>query len=251
MWAIEGEYIVVTGFDKVSERQIYVYKASDLSAHLGMVGLDVSPAILIPFYDEDSSTIFATGKGDSTIYCYEITEESPYICPLSHHKCSSLTQGLSFLPKNQCDVASVEFAKAARLTNGTVEPLSFAVPRIKSELFQDDLFPPTKVLWEPTLTASEWFSGSNKAAPRISLQPEGMDTLSSIQPAVTTPTPAKKSDNINQIIGQQTQFNKAWSADLVRSKQDEIKNSVSARMPINRKLEQDDMEGVDEKEWEE
>uniref|UniRef100_A0A8D8FMA0 Coronin n=1 Tax=Culex pipiens TaxID=7175 RepID=A0A8D8FMA0_CULPI len=253
VWAIEGEYIVVTGFDKVSERQIYVYKATDLSAHLGMVGLDVSPAILIPFYDEDSSTIFATGKGDSTIYCYEITEESPFICPLSHHKCSSLTQGLSFLPKNQCDVASVEFAKAQRLTNGTVEPLSFAVPRIKSELFQDDLFPPTKVLWEPTLTASEWLSGSNKAAVRISLQPEGMDTLSSIQPAVTTPTPAKKSDstNINQLIGQQTQFNKVWSADLVRSKQDEIKNSVSARMPINRKLEQDDMEGVDEKEWEE
>ncbi|EDS39520.1 coronin [Culex quinquefasciatus] len=253
VWAIEGEYIVVTGFDKVSERQIYVYKATDLSAHLGMVGLDVSPAILIPFYDEDSSTIFATGKGDSTIYCYEITEESPFICPLSHHKCSSLTQGLSFLPKNQCDVASVEFAKAQRLTNGTVEPLSFAVPRIKSELFQDDLFPPTKVLWEPTLTASEWLSGSNKPAARISLQPEGMDTLSSIQPAVTTPTPAKKSDstNINQLIGQQTQFNKAWSADLVRSKQDEIKNSVSARMPINRKLEQDDMEGVDEKEWEE
>uniref|UniRef100_A0A8D8BQY4 Coronin n=2 Tax=Culex pipiens TaxID=7175 RepID=A0A8D8BQY4_CULPI len=253
VWAIEGEYIVVTGFDKVSERQIYVYKATDLSAHLGMVGLDVSPAILIPFYDEDSSTIFATGKGDSTIYCYEITEESPFICPLSHHKCSSLTQGLSFLPKNQCDVASVEFAKAQRLTNGTVEPLSFAVPRIKSELFQDDLFPPTKVLWEPTLTASEWLSGSNKPAARISLQPEGMDTLSSIQPAVTTPTPAKKSDstNINQLIGQQTQFNKVWSADLVRSKQDEIKNSVSARMPINRKLEQDDMEGVDEKEWEE
>ncbi|XP_039449450.1 coronin-7-like isoform X3 [Culex pipiens pallens] len=227
VWAIEGEYIVVTGFDKVSERQIYVYKATDLSAHLGMVGLDVSPAILIPFYDEDSSTIFATGKGDSTIYCYEITEESPFICPLSHHKCSSLTQGLSFLPKNQCDVASVEFAKAQRLTNGTVEPLSFAVPRIKSELFQDDLFPPTKVLWEPTLTASEWLSGSNKPAARISLQPEGMDTLSSIQPAVTTPTPAKKSDstNINQLIGQQTQFNKAWSADLVRSKQDEVSST--------------------------
>ncbi|XP_062539458.1 coronin-7 isoform X4 [Armigeres subalbatus] len=251
VWAIEGEYIVVTGFDKVSERQIYVYKASDLAAPLGMVGLDVSPAILIPFYDEDSSTIFATGKGDSTIYCFEITEESPFICPLSHHRCSSLTQGLSFLPKNQCDVASVEFAKAQRLTNGTVEPLSFTVPRIKSELFQDDLFPPTKTLWEPTLLAAEWFAGRDKPAVRISLQPEGMDSLSSIQPNVTTPTPAKKSENINQIIGQQTQFNKAWSADLVRSKQDEIKNSVSARMPVNRKLEQDDMEGVDEKEWEE
>ncbi|XP_055618572.1 coronin-7 isoform X2 [Toxorhynchites rutilus septentrionalis] len=252
VWAIEGDYIVVTGFDKVSERQIYVYKSTDLNAPLGMVGLDVSPAILIPFYDEDSSTIFATGKGDSTIYCFEITEESPFICPLSHHRCSSLTQGLTFFPKNQCDVASVEFAKAQRLTNGTIEPLSFTVPRIKSELFQDDLFPPTKVLWEPTLSAAEWFNGKDKPVARVSLQPEGMDTLSSIQPNVAAQTPAKKGgDNINQIIGQQTQFNKAWSADLVRSKQDEIKNSVSSRMPVNRKLEQDDMEGVDEKEWEE
>ncbi|XP_055540913.1 coronin-7 isoform X2 [Wyeomyia smithii] len=251
VWAIDGEYIVVTGFDKVSERQIYVYKATDLNAPLGMVGLDVSPAILMPFYDEDSSTLFATGRGDSTIYCFEITEESPFICPLSHHRCPTLTQGLSFLPKNQCDVASVEFAKAQRLTNGTIEPLSFTVPRIKSELFQDDLFPPTRVMWEPTLSSAEWFAGRDKTATRVSLQPEGMDTLSSIQPTVTTPTPVKKSDNINQIIGQQTQLNKAWSADLVRSKQDEIKNSVSARMPLNRKLEQDDMEGVDEKEWDE
>ena len=102
-----------------------MYKVTDLSAPMGMVGLDVSPAILMPYYDEDSSTLFATGKGDSTIYCFEITDEAPFICPLSHHRCTNLTQGLSFLAKNQCDVAAVEFARALRLTNGTVEPLSF------------------------------------------------------------------------------------------------------------------------------
>jgi coronin-7 len=30
-----------------------------------------------------------------------------------------------------CDVSSVEFARALRLTNNTIEPLSFTVPRIK------------------------------------------------------------------------------------------------------------------------
>lgn len=70
-------------------------------------------------------------QGDSTIYAFEVTEEPPYCCPLSHHRCSSLHQGLSFLPKNKCDVASVEFASALRLTNNTIEPLSFTVPRIK------------------------------------------------------------------------------------------------------------------------
>uniref|UniRef100_A0A182QAX7 Coronin n=1 Tax=Anopheles farauti TaxID=69004 RepID=A0A182QAX7_9DIPT len=245
VWALEGEYLVVTGFDKVSERQIYVYKLSDLSTPMGMVGLDVSPAILMPFYDEDSSTLFATGKGDSTIYCFEVTDEAPFICPLSHHRCPTLTQGLSFLGKKYCDVAAVEFARALRLTNGTVEPLSFTVPRIKSELFQDDLFPPTRVLWTPTLTAEEWFAGRDVAPARISLKPEGMATLSSIQGNVTT-TPTKKNDGIVMPQGIQKPFAKA-----PEHVQEQIKNAVSARMAVNKKLEQDSMEGVDEKEWEE
>ncbi|KAJ3640990.1 hypothetical protein Zmor_027520 [Zophobas morio] len=175
IWALDGNFIVVMGFDKVSERQIMVFKSTDLNNPLNTVGLDVSPAILIPFYDEDSSTLFLTGKGDSTIYAFEITEESPYICPLSHHRCNNLHQGLSFLPKNVCDVSNVEFAKALRLTNNTIEPLSFTVPRIKTELFQDDLFPPTRVMWKSSLTSAEWFNGKDKAPPRISLKPDGMD----------------------------------------------------------------------------
>lgn len=39
-----------------------VLKSDDLSTPLATVGLDVSPAILIPFYDEDSSTLFLTGR---------------------------------------------------------------------------------------------------------------------------------------------------------------------------------------------
>jgi coronin-7 len=176
VWAIDGEYLVVTGFDKVSERQISVYKSNDLHKPLGTVGLDVSPAILIPFYDEDSSTLFVTGKGDTTIYAYEISEEPPYCNPLSHHRCTSLHQGLSFLAKNQCDVTIVEFAKALRLTNSTVEPLSFTVPRLKNELFQDDLFPPTRVLWQPSMGSLDWFAAKDKKAKKISLQPEGMES---------------------------------------------------------------------------
>jgi coronin-7 len=70
MFALDDEFIVVTGFDKASERQIYIFKTNNLNTAIGMVGLDVSPAILVPFYDEDSSTIFVTGRGDTTIYAY-------------------------------------------------------------------------------------------------------------------------------------------------------------------------------------
>ncbi|XP_037919138.1 coronin-7 isoform X3 [Hermetia illucens] len=243
-WAIEGQYLVVTGFDKVSERQISIYDAHKLNSPLNTVSLDVSPAILIPFYDEDSSTLFVTGKGDSTIYVYEITDEEPYICPLSHHRCSTLHQGLSFLYKIHCDVASVEFAKAYRLINNAIEPLSFTVPRIKSELFQDDLFPPTRVLWTPTMTAEEWFTINDKKPKKINLQPEGMDCLSSIQP-VSQVKKQEQTSNINVAV------RPSLPSDFDKSKQEDIQKAVSARMEYNTSLEQDYMEGVDANEWEE
>ena len=73
-------------------------------------------------------------------------------------------------------MSSVEFAKALRLTNTSIEPLSFTVPRIKNDLFQDDLFPDTKVLWQPTMTSNEWFDGQDKLPSKISLKPTGMES---------------------------------------------------------------------------
>lgn len=45
-----------------------MYRREDLDTPLATVGLDVSPAILIPFYDEDSSTLFLTGRVSSSFY---------------------------------------------------------------------------------------------------------------------------------------------------------------------------------------
>ncbi|XP_025263201.1 coronin-7 isoform X2 [Camponotus floridanus] len=254
IWALEGKYLVVMGFDKVSERQIYVFKVDNLNIPLNTVGLDVSPAILMPYYDEDSSTLFLTGRGDSTIYAFEVTEEPPYCCPLSHHRCSSLHQGLSFLPKNKCDVAIVEFASALRLTNNTIEPLSFTVPRIKSELFQDDLFPPTKVIWKPTLSAAEWFNGGNKQPSRISLKPPGMDNLTEnqSQSAVTPPQVANKPSSTPFGISAQPFSRLGWNPN-VKAKQEEIQKTMSHFVGdvIQCSLEQDHMEGVEEHEWDE
>ena len=42
------------------------------------------------------------------------------------------------------------------------------------EFFQDDIFPDTKVTWEPSLTAEEWLRGKDTRQKTISLKPEGM-----------------------------------------------------------------------------
>ncbi|XP_013148577.1 PREDICTED: coronin-7 [Papilio polytes] len=230
VWALSDTHLVVTGFDKVSERQILLYAASELGAPLCTVGLDVSPFLMY-------------FQGDSTIYCYEVTCELPYLCALSHHRAHSLHQGIAFLHKNLVAVEKVEFARALRLTNGNIEPLSFTVPRIKSELFQDDLFPPTLVTWEAWQSARDWLAG-RRAAPRTaSLQPPGMLPLSE-----HTPSPGSRDKP------KETQKPKP---DLIKShvpldnkdKQDSILKSMSARVQVNLKLEQDSMEGVDESEW--
>ena len=94
----------------------------------------MSPAILIPFYDEDSCTLFCTGKGDSTIYCFEISsfeDGHPYIHSLSHFNTPTPHQAVDYLFKNACDVRQVEFARGYRLTTSSIEPISFTVPRLR------------------------------------------------------------------------------------------------------------------------
>ena len=47
---------------------------------------------------------------------------------------------------------------------------------MQSDYFQDDLFPPTRILWEPSMSAQEWFTGSNTPAKKLDLKPDDMDT---------------------------------------------------------------------------
>ncbi|CAL8081262.1 unnamed protein product [Orchesella dallaii] len=261
-WVLDGKYLIVAGFDRSSERQLHMYNASDLSK-VATVSLDVSPAILVPFYDEDSSVLFLSGRGDSTIFAYDVIEGPPYLLPLSPHRCSGAHQGIAFLKKNACEVQNVEFAKAYRLTEVVIEPWSFTVPRVKSEYFQDDLFPPTRVLWEPTMTSAAWANGSNVCAKKISLKPSYMRSLGEVtghrsEPPssengvkatngkVSTPAPLPAA-----VIAASGAIGSALISNGAKKQQEKLEQQIKNILPLNLKLEQDDMEGVDEEEWDE
>ncbi|XP_064108232.1 coronin-7-like isoform X3 [Macrobrachium nipponense] len=266
LWALNGKYLVTLGFSKVSERQISVYKSTDLTKPANTVGIDVSPAMLIPFYDPDSSTLFATGKGDSTIYAYEIGSDFPHLFPLSHHKCGSVHQGLVMLPKQLCDVRQVEFCKAMRLTSSVLEPLSFTVPRVKTELFQDDLFPPTFVSWEPVMTAAEWLGDTNRPPRTLSLKPSDMVSLSESREQQSPVSSQSNSGGPHTHIRhetppflkgmvptevRQTQHKNLNVPEEAQETQARLEESMSQQMDqISKALEQDRMEGVDSTEWE-
>jgi len=261
VWALDGKYIIVSGFTRQSERQIEIYDTKDLKC-LHTETLSVSPAILIPYYDEDSSTLFLSGKGEVTVNAYEIAEDEPHMFPLSPYKAPNPSQGFGFLPhKNAMDVRQVEFARAYRLTTTTIEPISFTVPRVKANFFQDDLFPPTRVLWEPVCTAETWFQGHDADLRWTSLQPEGMPSLSGNSFKLekkrrsTETDRENKLNNLNSLSSGDTNLNNINLArDDVKNVHRDIAKSVTDIMESKIDLEaerlaQDSMEGVDQKEW--
>ncbi|NXC86981.1 CORO7 protein, partial [Cercotrichas coryphoeus] len=87
VWVCGGDYLLVSGFDSRSERRILLYRAQALpEGPLSVLGLDVAPSTLLPFYDEDTSVVFLTGKGDTRVFLYEVTPEPPYFL-----ECNSFT----------------------------------------------------------------------------------------------------------------------------------------------------------------
>ena len=50
------------------------------------------------------------------------------------------------------------------------------------EYFQDDLYPDTRVTWEPALTAQQWLSGEDTRPRYISLRPAGMKLCKCLLP---------------------------------------------------------------------
>lgn len=84
-----------------------------------------------PHYDPDTSVLFLAAKGDRLISTYEISTSAPHFLQLYPWTAPSNHQAISLQQKNVCDVRSVEFRCGWRLTEKTLEKISFRVPRVK------------------------------------------------------------------------------------------------------------------------
>ncbi|NXX84869.1 CORO7 protein, partial [Urocolius indicus] len=111
VWVCSGDFLLVSGFDSRSERRILLYRAQALpEGPVSVLGLDVAPSTLLPFYDEDTSVLFLTGKGDTRVFLYEVTPEPPYFLECNSFTSTEPHKGLAFLPKPACELRDVEFA---------------------------------------------------------------------------------------------------------------------------------------------
>ena len=123
--------------------------------------IDVSPSVLFPVYDPDTSILYVWGKGERQIQAYEVHPEHAVepIAKLPSFTAGSPQLGLAFFPKRTVDVKKVEVAKALRLTSKTIEEVTFSIPRNKVSLcvfrqFADDSLISSKM----TFTQTRWIS---------------------------------------------------------------------------------------------
>jgi len=168
VWLTGTDRIVSTGFSKTSDRQLCVWDINNFGAAIATENLDTSAGVLMPFYDEDTKMLYLAGKGDGNIRYYEMVDEKPWEFFLSEYKSADPQRGIAFLPKRACNINDVEVARAFKLHNTMIEPISFTVPR-KSDVFQEDIYPDA-IAGEASLTCDEFFGGKTADPKRVSLK---------------------------------------------------------------------------------
>lgn len=201
-----------------------------------MLGLDVAPSTLLPSYDPDTGLVLLTGKGDTRVFLYELLPEAPFFLECNSFTSPDPHKGFVLLPKTECDVREVEFARCLRLRQTSLEPVAFRLPRVRKEFFQDDVFPATAVTWEPVLSAQAWLGGADGQPRMLSLQPPGMTPVSQ----APREAPARRGPSSAQYLEEKSD----------QQKKEELLSAMVAKLG-NREdpLPQDSFEGVDEDEW--
>jgi len=237
VWLGNKNKLITVGQSKTSNREICYWDVNNLTKPLSTVSIDQGTGLITPYYDSDTGVAFLAGKGDGNIKLFELTDDDPYIHFLTEYRSMIPAQGVAILPKTSCNVRECEIGRFLKLAPEYVESLSFKVPRTRMELFQDDIFPPTKKV-EATLNAEEWFGGKNKDPVTISLRPSDMKTLSE------APVEQKV-----QKYSTQEELEKD-----TRDIKDKVLGSYYTKMGTmkeeqNQPLKQDLMEGANDEEW--
>jgi hypothetical protein len=133
-WVNENHLLSV-GFGSGSQRKIQLYRIEGEGIKvIEAQTIDVSPSVLFPVFDADTSILYIWGRGERAIQAYQIdlgdgarersTKLPAYTGP-------NAQLGVWFGPKSELDVRKVEVGKCWRLTAKTIEEVSFSIPRNK------------------------------------------------------------------------------------------------------------------------
>ena len=156
------DWIISTGFGMGSNRELLIWDIKNPSKPLVQLVMDQGSGVMTPFFDEATQLLFITGKGESNIRYYELTQDSTHCHYISTSAEGKPQRGVTALPKRYVDHSRCEIMRFYRLTDkDTIEPISMIVPRRAAGSFQPDIFPPVVDTLHPSMTAAEWKQGAN------------------------------------------------------------------------------------------
>ncbi|KAF1740853.1 hypothetical protein MXB_881, partial [Myxobolus squamalis] len=147
--------------------------------------------------------------GECSICPYEIRKDAVGLFKLPQYRSIEPHCGFNLLRKDLCNVRECEVAKIVRLVKSSTEIVSFTVPRLRAEHFQDDLFPPTRKIWETSMTVDDFIQKRDLIQGLLNLKPGDMEKLSETD---LGPTKPKKYDSrielekFNAITGKKEDF---------------------------------------------
>ncbi|OKL60689.1 hypothetical protein UA08_03967 [Talaromyces atroroseus] len=168
VWMGEHDRIVTTGFSKMSDRQLALWDVRAVREPInGFKTLDSISGVCVPFWDEGTQCLYLAGKGDGNIRYFEYENDKFEF--LSEYKSGDPQRGLAFMPKRGVNIHQNEVVRIYKsVSDSYIEPISFIVPR-RSEVFQDDIYPPTTGL-KPAMSSADWQDGKEAIPPKISLE---------------------------------------------------------------------------------
>ena len=189
------DHVCTTGFGRGSIRQVCLYSVNDLSC-VDTLSLETSPSSLIPYFDEQTSILYLAGRGDRQVgaaYFNAVTHQFELLPSL---ETTTLQSDLVFLDKRELNIMRVEVSAALRLTDTTVEQISFRIPRSKTDYFQDDIFTAVPDIECRQQTTESWINSEEYIFPTLSLRSPNVQLLSE----APTRTAADSSQNKRNIM---------------------------------------------------
>ncbi|SPO37720.1 uncharacterized protein PSFLO_03196 [Pseudozyma flocculosa] len=179
---IDDEHLAVVGHTVGSARQLRLLRVGGSGLEeKSRLTLDVSPALLFPSYDADTNILWLWSKGERLISAYEVrvADRGP-LTALSTFQHGQPQLGVAFLAKTAVDPSKVEIGVSYRIEKGEIRRVSWSVPRLRPEFFQDDIFIPTRDTSQPLTTAARWLQGESdeREATYLDLRPADMVPLS-------------------------------------------------------------------------
>ncbi|KAJ8329535.1 hypothetical protein O5D80_002354 [Batrachochytrium dendrobatidis] len=237
LWIGDTGRLVSVGYARANQREIIQYDSQNLTLPVCSTPLDTSPSMLIPFYDHDTGLLILCGRGESVVTFYHLSTEPEPLFLTRYSVPGGIRQlSMALLPKRHCNVKEIEVLKGFRLTPTSVESISFTVPRLQKEYFQDDIFVSTRDVENPALSADEWTMKKSGTVKLIDLKPADMQLLS------TAPVEQKVIRKTVDLVVEQTEYER---------KEASIKAMFDIAMEKSKQgpLPQDLIEGVADDEW--